>query len=159
LIRLRISGGYCCSVADDHPIDTTFAPNMSLMESNRARNTQWWFIEKDGVNFVHRANGPARIDNKVEQWYFMGEHHRIGGPAEIFSFGGRSWWENDQRHRLDGCPAVISPYHHTDMLNLPQWYVRGKLIDHFAIFKRHDLDPDWTKWTEAERLLMMLAIS
>ena len=41
-------------------------------------------------------------------WYQNGERHRLDGPAVEYSNGYKAWCQNDQYHRIDG-PAIEYP--------------------------------------------------
>ncbi|MEI8270354.1 MAG: hypothetical protein WCG45_03210 [bacterium] len=42
-------------------------------------------------NFLHRENEPAVVySNGDEEWWFMGERHRINGPAVVI--GNKRYW-------------------------------------------------------------------
>ena len=69
---------------------------------------------------LHRVDGPAYIDNKVQIWYFKGAWHRVDGPA-VISDTYETWYMNDIVHRVDG-PANIEE----DCC--PYWCINNKLI-------------------------------
>ena len=43
--------------------------------------------------------------NGDREWYDDGQRHRVDGPAVELSDGYRAWWVNGKRHRIGG-PAV-----------------------------------------------------
>ena len=83
----------------------------------------------------HREDGPAVIwpkgemiyDNHtgeelpdpLEEWFFHGEPHRIGGPAKIWNNGVKEWFLNGECHREDG-PA----FENSD--GYKQWWLHDK---------------------------------
>jgi hypothetical protein len=48
------------------------------------------------------------IEDGTQVWYQNGQRHRLDGPAVIWANGTQYWYQNGQRHRLDG-PAAIRP--------------------------------------------------
>jgi hypothetical protein len=46
------------------------------------------------------------LSDEMQEWYENGQRHRLDGPAVIYADGTQEWWVGGQRHRLDG-PAVI----------------------------------------------------
>lgn len=52
----------------------------------------------------------------------LGELHRVGSPAVLYSNGYKEWWQNGQPHRLDG-PSCLSPSGNT------YWHIRGVEYD------------------------------
>ncbi len=45
----------------------------------------------------HRANGPAVIGNKAQEWWFEGKLHREDGPAVTTKSGNETYYLNDKR--------------------------------------------------------------
>jgi len=54
--------------------------------------------------------------------------HRVDGPAITDSFGTKQWWQNGEKHRLDG-PAVIYNLITTCPYNRVKWYINGKELN------------------------------
>ena len=51
-------------------------------------------------------NGKYIAIDGTETWYQNGQKHRLDGPARIWTDGSQEWWQNGLRHRLDG-PVYI----------------------------------------------------
>lgn len=63
------------------------------------------FWIKNGM--IHRDDGPARVTKYGgKQWYVNDKRHRIDGPAVEWT-GTKEWWFNGVMHRDDG-PAYES---------------------------------------------------
>ena len=54
------------------------------------------------------------LEGNVYYFNSKGHWHRTDGPAVEWADGGKSWWVNGRRHRLDG-PAFGSN----------SWYIKG----------------------------------
>ena len=102
----------------------------------------------------HRLDGPAFIDSDgYQKWYQNGLCHRVDGPAVIWADGTEFWLQNGKFHRLDG-PAII------DADGGQTWYVNDidvteqikEIIEDFSI------NSDYNQWTDAEKVLVQLAI-
>ena len=52
-------------------------------------------------------------------WYQNGERHRLDGPAVTYPNGDKTWYQNGKCHRLDG-PAV-------EYVNGKSWFQNGQL--------------------------------
>lgn len=68
----------------------------------------------------HRLDGPAYKTDILEDWYYHGKLHRIGGPASVDKYGQKWWYIHGVLHREDG-PA------YTDNVGGQWWYAHGKL--------------------------------
>jgi len=74
------------------------------------------------------------VDSKLgkiwkQEWYYLGERHREGGPAVIIQHDNsrrEEWWVQGRRHR-DGEPAVVdqSRIFGKDYLT-EEWWIRGR---------------------------------
>lgn len=80
-------------------LDPHFYP---IIDSNGDHN---WF-DKNGYH--HREDGPAKINEDGEEWWWHGYLHREGGPAKISSRGNNFWYKKGALHREDG-PAITRP--------------------------------------------------
>ena len=63
------------------------------------------------------------VDTRGTRWYrnVMGQLHRIGGPAVLYSTGAKHWYQNNRLHRTDG-PAIEWASGRKD------WYINGKRL-------------------------------
>ena len=95
-----------------------------------------WHITVDGVQVLHREDGPAcEYPSGAKDWYHNGKRHRIGAPAYISSDGEiEEWFVNGKRHRTDG-PASVTQY-------CQQWCVNGEL---------HRVDGPAIEWTDGTK--------
>jgi hypothetical protein len=110
--------------------------------------SKYWYVDDK----LHRLDGPAiEYADGSRHWCVDDKLHRIDGPAIEYADGSKRWYVYGKRHRLDG-PAV----EYAD--GSKHWYVNGKRIDEKEIMDRHQLNPDWTQWTDAEKTLFRLAV-
>lgn len=79
---------------------------------------EWYF--KD---LLHRADGPALIEDDDQYWYHMGRQHRMDGPAVIYADGSYEYFLNDRLHRTNG-PAVYHNYTEGDRY---EYWLNGKM--------------------------------
>jgi hypothetical protein len=100
---------------------------------------------------IHRVGGPAAVFCDGMNWCIDDMFHREDGPAVESFDGTKYWYTRDKLHRIDG-PAKI------DHEKKEEWYANGIQINFEEIVERHHLNPDWTAWTESEKLLFRLAI-
>ena len=93
-------------------------------------------------------------------------HSTSEKPAVIFFNGLNAWYDNGVLHR-DFAPAQIM--HAKPIVNgsgtflgWERWATNGKIIpseEVQEIMALHQLNPDWSTWTDSEKLVMRLAIS
>lgn len=80
-----------------------FPPNGRVFDAMFAGGTR--FVNDQGQ--LHRDDGPAVIEEKGDQhWFVNGEHHREGAPATVYANGSVAWYKNGFLHKEDG-PAVV----------------------------------------------------
>jgi hypothetical protein len=73
------------------------------------------------MGLLHRLDGPAVLSENGKFWYQNGQRHREGGlPAVERACGDKEWWLNGQRHREGDLPAVEYA------IGLKSWYLNGK---------------------------------
>jgi hypothetical protein len=79
---------------------------------------------------LHHTDEPALIDEKGSYWFFNGLLHNYTGPARI--------WKNGTL----------------------EFFIHGKKVDVDLreIAERHQLNPNWTEWTEGEKTIFRLAL-
>jgi hypothetical protein len=95
-------------------------------------------------------------------WYNKDyNRNRVDGPAYENTHGTKEWYKNGEFHRFDG-PALVSKAFFDDGERIVEhWFIDGKEIsdDRLAeITERHQLNPDWKMWTDAEKTLFRLAV-
>jgi len=92
------------------------------MSSNPSINSAGDKLWYDNNGNLHRENGPATIrKNGVNEWFYYGKLHRIGGPA-VYNTNNNEYYEYyefGKLHRMDG-PAICHGKH-------KEWYVADKL--------------------------------
>jgi hypothetical protein len=66
-------------------------------------------------------NGMVIDDYGSQYWYQNGQKHRLDGPACVYTDGSEYWYQNNLLHRLDG-PADIQPD------GSQCWFLYGKNI-------------------------------
>ncbi len=107
----------------------------------------WWINGKR-----HRTDGPAvEFADGSKEWWINDKRHRTDGPACEYTNGSKFWYVNDKRHRNDG-PAV----EFAD--GTKEWWVNGIEIDIDQIILTHELNPDWTQWSDSDKVLFRLAV-
>jgi hypothetical protein len=89
--------------------------------------------------------------NGRKEWRLNGKLHRIDGPAMEWISGTKQWFINGKLHRTDGPAIELASGSNS-------WWVNGIEIDIEQIISNHELNPDWTKWTEIEKMLFRLAV-
>ena len=128
--------------------------------------TKHW---RDSDGELHRTNGPAKIEpDGKKSWYLHGKRHRANGPATEWPDGTKEWykhgelvfvqendgtkfwWKDKACHRLDG-PAFISKN------GQEEWYVDGEKVDIGELVARLNINPDYTKWTDEEKICVRLS--
>ncbi len=110
--------------------------------------TKRWLLNEK----LHRTDGPAvEYSNGTKRWYLNGKRHRTDGPAVERADGSKFWYVNDKPHRIDG-PAI----EWAD--GTKAWWVNGIEIDIDQIILTHELNPDWTQWSDEDKVLFRLAV-
>jgi len=66
---------------------------------------------------VHREDGPALIMDNAKQWFFMGERHRLDGPAIEFNDGGVAYFIFGIRYKK------------SEFDNITKYYKIDKVLD------------------------------
>ena len=76
----------------------------------------------NALGHAHREYGPAvERPNGRREWWQNGQRHRIDGPAIEYTNGGASeWWQNGLLHRIGG-PAVEY------LSSRREWWQNGQL--------------------------------
>ena len=83
------------------------------------RGTRWY---RNVMGQLHRIGGPAVLySTGAKHWYQNNRLHRTDGPAIDRANGHKEWWQNDQCHRIDG-PAVV----YAD--GSKAWYINDKVM-------------------------------
>jgi hypothetical protein len=72
---------------------------------------------------VRKKESVVTINNRGDKsWYQNGERHRLDGPAIELANGSKYWYQKGQLHRIDG-PAI--QYSNGDK----SWYIRGRRFE------------------------------
>ena len=69
----------------------------------------------------------VQVDKYGTMWYQNGQRHRVDGPAVESADGYKSWFLNGQRHREDG-PAV-------EWASSKAWYLNGVKVTEEEVMK------------------------
>lgn len=76
---------------------------MREVETKVIDNTRYWYMKDTGE--LHRDDGPAvECEFGTQAWYQNGQRHRDGGQPAIEGRD-REWWVHGVQHRVGG-PAV-----------------------------------------------------
>lgn len=100
-------------------------------------NKEWWGLNENGADVLHREDGPAIIHfDGAQEWYQNGKHYRIDGPALLLTDGTEMWAQGHGLNRDDG-PAISYPD------GQKEWYKHGKRhrLDGPALIKK-----DYNAW-------------
>jgi hypothetical protein len=68
-------------------------------------------------------------DDGTRKWYQNGERHRVDGPAYEGASGTREWWLNGKLHRVDG-PA------YEGASGTREWWLNGKCLTEQQFLKQ-----------------------
>ena len=125
------------------------------MFMNDVHMFEWQKPGADGP-YLHRSNAPARVNASEAPIIFVitPEGRMIGRL-----FYKEEYYLEGKLHRPDG-PAVIAVSEDKSWLEF--WYKRGRHVSKEEIdeiFERHELNPDWRHWTDAEKVIVRLALS
>ncbi len=87
----------------------------------------------------HRVDGPAIIySNGRKVWCLNDKIHRVGGPAIEDEDGFHSWYINGRRHREDG-PAFVNVTE--GEWDWPEWWLNGRKYTKEDFNKKMNIQP------------------
>jgi hypothetical protein len=90
-------------------------------------NSSKIYYKDRAMTILHRLDGRPAVEyaDGGKLWYVDGQRHRLDGPAYEGAWGNKEWYVDDKLHRLDG-PAI----EWAD--GSKAWYVDGKHLSEKA---------------------------